>query len=357
MVSRLVPFAVLLLLALRPPAGALAGDEPLGAMPAPERVAGWILSADEADLERAVSVLRGAPPAYLEAVVRCVRAQRGGAAQPAVAVPVHAPRTVLLEARVFSGRSGLAKRLLGEGRMRGSHLLTATEADALTRDLTTREDAQVVHAPSLVVTDGEWGTVSLTTPFSYVKPFDVQTHGGDTLENPVVDVVEEGLVFEVRPRVAKDGRAITLAGSLTHTAIDRPIPTQVANGHEEQSHRRPTVRYNLHFTTPDGGTIVCTGLRHPADAERELIVLLRVSRGHVVPPSRSPCGIQRPARGSSRSSSGCCAPRPACWTDPRRRVPCPDEPLRGLEAKDVVRLLGPGRGGVQGRRGPHHAPR
>ena len=214
--------------------------------------------------------------------------------------------------------------------MLGSHLLTASETDALTAELTTREDAQVVHAPSLVVTDGEWGTVALTTPFSYVKFF-----------------VEEGLVFEVRPRVAKDGEAITLAGSLTHTAIDRPIRTQVVNGDEEQSPVVQTVRFNLHVTTPDGGTIVCTGLRNPTDAERELIVLLRVSK--VTSPE--PLTLRDPAPGTRvvtlevrllRTAPG------ALEELLGGALPSPDEPLRGLEAKDVVRLLGPGRRGARG---------
>ena len=344
MVRVLVPFLVLLAILLCLPGAAFAGPDSVVRRPPPEQVASWIVGGDPGEVDLAINTLHGAPKAYLAAVIRCVHAKRASTSP----LP-HAddPTTVLLEARVYSGRLGLAKRLLGEGRMRGSHLLDASETDAIGEALQGQEGAKVLHAPSLVIADGQWGTVKVTTPFSYLKSFRVDEQGSDTIKSPVLDIVEEGLVFEVRPKLSEDGSRITLAGALTQTAVERPVATQQVDGDEVQVPIVQTSRFDLHLTAPDGATVANAGLLHPTDAERELLVLLHVRR--VTPlepftPKEPPAGTRlvtmevRLLRATSDALERAL----------EQRLPHAESPLLGLDAEDVVRLLGPGRKGARG---------
>lgn len=347
------PFIVLLAGILALPGGAIAGDEEVSPMPAPARVAEWVLSDDDADLTRAVHALTGAPPAYVAAVIRHVRGLPAEPPKPEVALEKAAPPTVLLEARIYATRRGTAKMLLGERRMRGSHLLRAAEADVLRETLEAMPDAKVIRAPSLVVEDGIQGTVRMLAPISYLQSVKTETRDGVAVREPVFDVIQEGLVLEVRPVVSADRRFITLVGALTQTAVERPIPTRevrVEGGDGTAEVQAPTVkesRLDLHFTVRDGATVAGTGLAHPTEPEQELLVLLRV---HLVPgaevsPDPSETEKTRVVTMEMRLlrvESG------VLERVLGGAVPDADEPLCGLAAAQVVGLLGPGRRGVAG---------
>jgi type II secretory pathway component GspD/PulD (secretin) len=109
---------------------------------------------------------------------------------------------------------------------------------------------------------------------SYIRDFDVEIAQAAAVANPIVDVVRDGVVLDVRPVVSADRRFITMELRPTVMALQFPIPTftTTLGAGQPVSIQLPDVTLQSVRTTvtmPDGGSILLGGMKL---AERQNIV-------------------------------------------------------------------------------------
>jgi type II secretory pathway component GspD/PulD (secretin) len=101
----------------------------------------------------------------------------------------------------------------------------------------------------------------------YVKDFDVEIAQAASIADPVISVVEDGVILDVRPVVSADRRFVTLEVRPTVAELQRPIRTFVtslgASGNTVTI-QLPEVEKSMIKTSipmPDGGTVLLGGMK------------------------------------------------------------------------------------------------
>jgi type II secretory pathway component GspD/PulD (secretin) len=99
-----------------------------------------------------------------------------------------------------------------------------------------------------------------------VQDFDVEIAQAASIANPVVNVVQDGVVLDVRPVVSADRRFITLELRPTIANLKRPIREVVTTLGSQNSVtiQLPEVelqRVRTSIPMPDGGTVMLGGLK------------------------------------------------------------------------------------------------
>jgi len=100
----------------------------------------------------------------------------------------------------------------------------------------------------------------------YVKDFDVEIAQAAAIADPIVDVISDGVILDVRPVVSSDRRFITLELRPTVSQLRRPIPERnvsfgVGNNGRLQLPQLEVQRVRTTVTVPDGGTLLLGGLK------------------------------------------------------------------------------------------------
>jgi type II secretory pathway component GspD/PulD (secretin) len=90
--------------------------------------------------------------------------------------------------------------------------------------------------------------------------------------DPVVDVIRDGIVLDVRPTISADRRYITLELRPTLATLLRPIPTfttslGVGTPVAIQTPQLTLQRIRTTITVPDGGSFVIGGLRQMTEVD------------------------------------------------------------------------------------------
>ncbi|MCC6670618.1 MAG: hypothetical protein IT458_06135 [Planctomycetes bacterium] len=143
--------------------------------------------------------------------------------------------------------------------------LDDTELEAVLRAVAKRQRSQEITAPRLLVFNNTRASMNVLRHTSYIKDFDVEIAQAAAVANPVVDVVRDGVVLDVRPVVSSDRQFITMELRPTVMTLQLPIPTftttlGVGQPISIQLPRvtRQSVRTTV--TMPDGGTILLGGM-------------------------------------------------------------------------------------------------
>lgn len=150
--------------------------------------------------------------------------------------------------------------------------LSEAQADELLRLVQASRDAAVVTAPRLTLFSGQRAYVSVTRSTSYVRDHaTIVGPGGEVRYEPVVDVVEPGVLMDVSAAVAADRKSVsmtlrpklsTLAGLIETPWPGRPavstLTVQVPSLMGSELQTRVSVA--------DGGWILLGGLRDPGIA-------------------------------------------------------------------------------------------
>jgi general secretion pathway protein D len=97
-----------------------------------------------------------------------------------------------------------------------SAIVRATEKTAQIREMT---------APAVTVFNTQRANLSSVTQISYVQDFDVEVAQTSFIADPVIGVIQEGIVLDVRPTVSNDRQYITLDMRPTVTDVVTPIST------------------------------------------------------------------------------------------------------------------------------------
>ena len=148
------------------------------------------------------------------------------------------------------------------------------EVNAILRAVRKRERATLLTAPRITVHNTQRGHVSIMNELAYIRDFDTATGTGIAIADPVVDVIRDGIVLDVRPTISADRRYITLELRPTLATLLRPIPTfttslGVGTPVAIQTPQLTLQRVRTTVTVPDGGSFVIGGMRHMSETDTQ----------------------------------------------------------------------------------------
>ncbi len=144
--------------------------------------------------------------------------------------------------------------------------LDDTELEVILRAVQKTERSEIVVAPRLLVYNNTRAHMQALRHTSYIRDFDVEIAQAAAVANPIVDVVNDGVVLDVRPVVSADRRFITMELRPTVMELQLPIPTFTTTLGTGQpvSIQLPDVTLQSVRTTvtmPDGGTLLLGGMK------------------------------------------------------------------------------------------------
>lgn len=124
--------------------------------------------------------------------------------------------------------------------------------------------SNITDAPSLTLYNNQRANISMINHVSYVADFDVEIAQAAVIGQPVVKVLQEGVVLDVRPVVSADKRFITMELRPTVADLKRPIDTFTTNLSigSDVTIELPILRIKRARTTvtmPDGSTLMIGG--------------------------------------------------------------------------------------------------
>ncbi|MCB9934890.1 MAG: hypothetical protein H6840_04275 [Planctomycetes bacterium] len=146
------------------------------------------------------------------------------------------------------------------------------EVNAILRAVRKRERATLLTAPRITVHNTQRAHVSILNEVAYIRDFDTNTATGVAVADPVVDVIRDGIVLDVRPTISADRRYVTLELRPTLATLLRPIPTfttslGVGTPVAIQTPQLTLQRIRTTITLPDGGSFVIGGLRQMSETQ------------------------------------------------------------------------------------------
>ncbi|MHC5062677.1 MAG: type II secretion system protein GspD [Planctomycetota bacterium] len=148
------------------------------------------------------------------------------------------------------------------------------ELQAVIRAIEKQQDIQELNGQELTVLNNQRGHVAVINQTSYVRDFDIEVAQAAFIADPKVDVIQDGIVLDVKPTVNYDRRSITLELHPTVAELIRPIPTfstSLAGTTQPVTIQLPTLQvrsFATVATVPDGGSVLIGGLREVFTTER-----------------------------------------------------------------------------------------
>jgi type II secretory pathway component GspD/PulD (secretin)/tetratricopeptide (TPR) repeat protein len=129
------------------------------------------------------------------------------------------------------------------------------------------ERVELVTAPRILVFNTARSNLAVMNQVAYVQDFDVEIAQAASIADPIISVVEDGVILDVRPVVSADRRFVTLEVRPTVAELQRPIRTFVtslgASGNAVTI-QLPEVEKSMIKTSipmPDGGTVMLGGMK------------------------------------------------------------------------------------------------
>jgi Flp pilus assembly secretin CpaC len=144
--------------------------------------------------------------------------------------------------------------------------LDQTQVEVVLRAVEKNDRATLVTAPRLTAFNGQRANVTVLNQESYISDFDVEIAQASQIGDPIVQVIRDGTILDLRPVVSSDRRFITMELRPTIAVLTRPIATfqtTLANGPPVtiQLPELAVQRVRTTVTVPDGGTLLLGGLR------------------------------------------------------------------------------------------------
>ena len=144
--------------------------------------------------------------------------------------------------------------------------LNDLQLELILRAVSKSERMETVVAPRLLVNNGARANISVLTQVAYVQDFDVQIAQAASIADPIINVIQDGVVLDVRPVVSADRRFITLELRPTIATLKRPIRDQPTTLGTQNSVtiQLPEVsieRVRTSIPIMDGDTVLLGGLK------------------------------------------------------------------------------------------------
>jgi len=127
------------------------------------------------------------------------------------------------------------------------------------------ERVELVTAPKILVFNTARSNLAVMNQVAYVQDFDVEIAQAASIADPIISVVEDGVILDVRPVVSADRRFVTLEVRPTVAELKRPIrsfATSLGVSPQTVTIQLPEVEKSMIKTSipmPDGGTVLLGG--------------------------------------------------------------------------------------------------
>ena len=156
----------------------------------------------------------------------------------------------------------------------GISIIDDLQLNLIGRLVRKQENVQVVDSQMLTVLNGQRANVSVINQIAFIQDFNVEVAQAAFIADPVVNVIQDGVVLDVRPTISYDRKYITLDLQPTVAELLRPIPTFTT------SLSGTTLPVTLQFPqltvrsaatvvrVPDGGSVLIGGLNEVLNRER-----------------------------------------------------------------------------------------
>ena len=156
----------------------------------------------------------------------------------------------------------------------GVTFLDDIEVSMLIRAVEKSTHANTLTAPRLTIYNNQRSNITIVNQVTYVKDYDVEVAQTAYIADPLVDIVQDGLVLDVRPTVSHDRKYVTLEVQPTIATLNRPIQTFVtplAGLTTNVIIELPEIKYSSAATTvkvPDNGYLLIGGLKDVTTVDR-----------------------------------------------------------------------------------------
>jgi type II secretory pathway component GspD/PulD (secretin) len=145
--------------------------------------------------------------------------------------------------------------------------LNDLQLEMVLRAVSKSERVELVTAPRLLVFNTARSNLTVLNQVAYVQDYDVEIAQAASIADPIINVVEDGVILDVRPVVSADRRYITLELRPTVAELKRPIReivTSLGNSGNPVTIQLPELEVSRARTSvpmPDGGTILLGGFK------------------------------------------------------------------------------------------------
>ena len=144
--------------------------------------------------------------------------------------------------------------------------LNDLELELILRAVSKSERVELVTAPRITVHNTARANLSVLNQVAYVQDFDVEIAQAASIADPIIAVIQDGVILDVRPVVSADRRFITLELRPTIAQLKRPIEEkQTTLGSQATvTIQLPEVeiqRVRTSIPMPDGGTVLLGGMK------------------------------------------------------------------------------------------------
>ncbi len=145
--------------------------------------------------------------------------------------------------------------------------LDDTQVNLIVRAVEKTDNATLLTAPRLTAFNTQQASIHVIDQTSYIQDFEVEVAQTAFIADPVIGIVQDGIVFDVRPTVSNDRKSVMLEVKPTVATLREPIPTYttfLSGLTTPVTIQIPEVTISRAATTvrvPDGGTVLLGGLK------------------------------------------------------------------------------------------------
>jgi len=148
--------------------------------------------------------------------------------------------------------------------------LNDLQLQMILRAVSKSERVELVTAPRILVFNTGRANLTVLNQVAYVSDFNIEIAQGASIADPIIDVVQDGAILDVRPVVSADRRFITLELRPTIAQLTRPIRQAVTTLGSTSSVtiELPEVdiqRVRTSVPMPDGATVLLGGQKISAN--------------------------------------------------------------------------------------------
>ncbi len=147
-------------------------------------------------------------------------------------------------------------------------LVDDTDLSLILRAVEKSQEGRVLQAPSVTVFNTQRANITLINQLTFVQDFDVEVAQTAFIADPIIGIIQDGVVLDVQPTVSHDRKYITLQLRPTIANLVRPIPTfttSLGAFTTPVTIQIPELQVQKAGTTvrvPDGGTLLMGGLKN-----------------------------------------------------------------------------------------------
>ncbi len=152
-------------------------------------------------------------------------------------------------------------------------ILDDAQVSMVLRMIEKSSQIELINEQLLSVQNTQHAHVTVINQRAYIQDFDVEVAQFEAIANPQINVLQEGIVLDVRPTIHQDRKYLTLELQPTVAEIAnlRAFSTGLGSNTSPVEFQLPELEVKSIFTTvviPDGGTILIGGLSRIRQIER-----------------------------------------------------------------------------------------